>query len=428
MWSSHMRRSAERMGPLPRLCAATFSCDIARAVSRRLRSRRERLAPTAPRLRGLPPLLIQRRRRSTSRRGWSTPVPGSHLDPRRGPGVTASSGTHDDASPASMKSSASMRADSQALAQSARTGADRRAYKRLARADRPRRCRARSVGADVSNAASMSPAFARLDSGPTISTFSCDIARAVSRRLRSRRERLAPTAPRLRGLRRGRGSTRIARSCRRATCQTARVNSARGQGRCPCRGRARGAMTRRSPGVDRVLALEPGFVAGLRQSARRLDDGFATENAALEIRPTSQAVHVMVRSRQCSLSSLQTASTPRGLAARSPRSPATSPAQYPAGSGVGVSVLLRQARGFEGFLRPRTDGSDDLAVAVPSRHSGTARLCLSSIRAAPVHSYIEHDGRRPVDARLDVGPRKSRSTLQGAKLRASPRGCRSCPR
>src|SRR3954451_24938912 len=32
----------------------------------------------------------------------------------------------------------------------------------------------------------------------TISTFSCDIARAVSRRLRSRRERLAPTAPWLR--------------------------------------------------------------------------------------------------------------------------------------------------------------------------------------------------------------------------------------
>ncbi len=37
----------------------------------------------------------------------------------------------------------------------------------------------------------------------TISTFSCDIARAVSRRLRSRRERLAPTAPRLRGPGRG---------------------------------------------------------------------------------------------------------------------------------------------------------------------------------------------------------------------------------
>ena len=34
---------------------------------------------------------------------------------------------------------------------------------------------------------------------------------------------------------------------------------------------------------------------------------------------------------------------------RSPRSPATSPAQYPAGSGVGVSVLLRQPHRFECF-------------------------------------------------------------------------------
>src|SRR6185503_15605838 len=33
---------------------------------------------------------------------------------------------------------------------------------------------------------------------------------------------------------------------------------------------------------------------------------------------------------------------------RSRRSPATSPEQYPAGSGVGVSVLLRQPHGFEG--------------------------------------------------------------------------------
>ena len=37
-----------------------------------------------------------------------------------------------------------------------------------------------------------------------------------------------------------------------------------------------------------------------------------------------------------------------------PRSPATSPAQYPAGSGVGVSVLLRQPHGFEG-LAPRCE-------------------------------------------------------------------------
>src|SRR5437762_5303705 len=39
----------------------------------------------------------------------------------------------------------------------------------------------------------------------------------------------------------------------------------------------------------------------------------------------------------------------RMMNARSPRSPATSPAQYPAGSGVGVSVLFRQPHGFEGF-------------------------------------------------------------------------------
>src|SRR3954468_15939588 len=41
--------------------------------------------------------------------------------------------------------------------------------------------------------------------------------------------------------------------------------------------------------------------------------------------------------------------TPQLRGARSPHSPATSPAQYPAASGVGVSVLLRQSQGFEGF-------------------------------------------------------------------------------
>src|SRR3954469_13836455 len=39
---------------------------------------------------------------------------------------------------------------------------------------------------------------------------------------------------------------------------------------------------------------------------------------------------------------------PRRLSARSPRSPATRP-QYPAGSGVGVSVFLRETGGFEGL-------------------------------------------------------------------------------
>src|SRR4029079_14328695 len=41
--------------------------------------------------------------------------------------------------------------------------------------------------------------------------------------------------------------------------------------------------------------------------------------------------------------------SPRRSSAQSPRSPATSPAQYLAGSGVGVSVLLRQPHGFEGI-------------------------------------------------------------------------------
>src|SRR3954447_20122601 len=39
----------------------------------------------------------------------------------------------------------------------------------------------------------------------------------------------------------------------------------------------------------------------------------------------------------------------RSLGAPAPCSPATLPAQYPAGSGVGVSVLLRQPHGFEGL-------------------------------------------------------------------------------
>ena len=47
----------------------------------------------------------------------------------------------------------------------------------------------------------------------TISTFSCDIARAVSRRLRSRRERLAPTGRRPQGPAPSRRSCPDARSC-----------------------------------------------------------------------------------------------------------------------------------------------------------------------------------------------------------------------
>src|SRR3954447_4933317 len=55
---------------------------------------------------------------------------------------------------------------------------------------------------------------------------------------------------------------------------------------------------------------------------------------------------------------------PRGRLGLSPRSPVTSPAQYPAGSGVGVSVLLRQPHGFEGLgVIPEVLDHHDLALA-----------------------------------------------------------------
>src|SRR3954462_14377927 len=57
---------------------------------------------------------------------------------------------------------------------------------------------------------------------------------------------------------------------------------------------------------------------------------------------------------------------------KSPRFPATSPAQYPAGSGVGVSVLLRQPQGFEGLrVIPEELLVDDLA---PAHHKDVCDL------------------------------------------------------
>src|SRR5689334_14302451 len=63
-----------------------------------------------------------------------------------------------------------------------------------------------------------------------------------------------------------------------------------------------------------------------------------------------------------------------------PRSPATSPAQYPAGSGLGVSVLLRQPHGFEGLgVVPEEIDRDD--PAVPDR--GDSREFHVHLRALP---------------------------------------------
>src|SRR5256885_1445888 len=73
-------------------------------------------------------------------------------------------------------------------------------------------------------------------------------------------------------------------------------------------------------------------------------------------------------------------------------SPATSPAQYPAGSGVGVSVLLRQPHGFEGLLAPR----EDLAPGQLSVPEGPKRSDLEfehSARPAGLKAdkQVDHD-------------------------------------
>src|SRR5215213_5928849 len=85
--------------------------------------------------------------------------------------------------------------------------------------------------------------------------------------------------------------------------------------------------------------------------------------------------------------------------AQSPRSPATSPAQYRAGSGVGVSVLLREAHGFEGPLRiSESPEVDDLSLAEPINPThwrvrlhaaGLASVSKSSDRYYEV-SDVEH--------------------------------------
>src|SRR5439155_781241 len=75
-----------------------------------------------------------------------------------------------------------------------------------------------------------------------------------------------------------------------------------------------------------------------------------------------------------------------------PRSPATSPAQYPAASGVGVSVLLRQAHGFEGFRLAHIELLvDQQPVPVGEEPCNLAEGHLYA-SGAPVHPHVEqHD-------------------------------------
>ena len=75
--------------------------------------------------------------------------------------------------------------------------------------------------------------------------------------------------------------------------------------------------------------------------------------------------------------------TPRRHAARSPRSPATSPAQYPAGSGVGVSVLLRQPQASRASLAVLVENEPRRPC---HRERGTDRLPSFASPRAPLHS------------------------------------------
>jgi hypothetical protein len=115
----------------------------------------------------------------------------------------------------------------------------------------------------------------------TISTFSCDIARAVSRRLRDRRERLVPTAPRLRGLRLALGTDtlagcpplRYALAWKRAwKRQTATDRSRRSRRALAKWSICRSCVRRRSRPQQR-LALHTREVAGSKPAAPML--GFA---------------------------------------------------------------------------------------------------------------------------------------------------------
>src|SRR6266542_4090608 len=76
----------------------------------------------------------------------------------------------------------------------------------------------------------------------------------------------------------------------------------------------------------------------------------------------------------------------RSRTARSPRSPATSPAQYPAASGVGVSILLHQAHGFEGIGAVRKDlQPDHLAVAqLPDMRALSVDGCTAALPPTPI--------------------------------------------
>src|SRR6266480_1728421 len=83
----------------------------------------------------------------------------------------------------------------------------------------------------------------------------------------------------------------------------------------------------------------------------------------------------------------------RSFGVPAPRSPATSPAQYPAASGIGVSVLLRQPHGFEGrSVVEKFLGSDTQALA-HLKHRAKWRVNRDAAVRSPVDmSEDQHKG------------------------------------
>jgi hypothetical protein len=86
------------------------------------------------------------------------------------------------------------------------------------------------------------------------------------------------------------------------------------------------------------------------------------------------------------------AGRPQWIGAQAPRSPATSPAQYLAGSGVGVSVLFRQPQSFECVL-PLLVQRDPLDCSVADRpNKGGTSHRLDSVTPPAVHRPRNHYG------------------------------------
>ena len=186
------------------LTTSTFSCDIARAVSRSLRTRRERLAPTAPRLRG-PPATPDKTLAHDAPVAESPHPGGARRDLDSIPATEVMVIDAATWSPTSRSSSISQRMASHIPKQLFEEAACLLECEHaLNRADRPREVEL-EVRISVFEHALRVPAVRASIAARMISTFSCDIARAVSRRLRTRRERLALRCPPLRGPRSGRG-------------------------------------------------------------------------------------------------------------------------------------------------------------------------------------------------------------------------------